>query len=109
MKHRFTPLFPLLALVILILAACGVRAARQATIEPEMPALGFGNSVEPMATPGNFLAEPAPAVEDKVNEAAGVPAGMPTGVIYQTGGEPQDADVQNRASRMILKNAEIRL
>ena len=109
MNNRTPILFSLLALLALLLSACGAAAATQAPVPEEPPAQG-GPSLE---FP-NAYAEPQSSDSSR---AGVVPAGQPApetkalplptaGVVYTGQGAP---GANPDAGRMIIKNADMRL
>ncbi len=109
MKHRTAWFLTLFALAGILLAACGVRAARQEQVATEAPASGFGYAIEPLATQGLYASAPEPLFEDKAGAVEAAPGVAPTQVLYNIEPEQVDANIPPSAGRMILKNGEVRL
>jgi hypothetical protein len=109
MKKNFASGVLGLALVGFILAACGVRAARQQSVEPAPPSSDYVFSSEPLAGPDFYQSASEVPLEEKAGEVVAVPEALPTAAVYSTGPEIVDTDIQQSAGHMIIKNAEVRL
>ena len=99
-------LFSLLMIGILLLAACGAPAATEAPAAREAPAFGFDESSQANQTTVDQVAE-GEAVAPPVSDILAAPA--PTNAAYEITNASGDLTVVERANRMIVKNADIRL
>ena len=101
MNKRASVLFSLIALLAILLSACGAAAPRAATQAPaatEAPAMEAYGYAEPQSS--DLSQAGAPVVDSKA-------LALPTAGVINTGQEGPAADPS--AGRMIIKNADMRL